>query len=132
MISQRIIYQTDSIGEITCYDEQGAMELGKNDCIEKKLGTFLGGLTGWRTFLERNMRYPDDAQRDKLSGIVHLKFTIDVDGNVKNPEIISSPGVSLSKEALRIMLISPKWIPAEMHNRKVEFVQTQRITFALM
>ena len=131
VLSQQIEYAADTIVNITCYDTNGAIEIGQQACVEKKSAGFPGGLTGWRTFLERNMRYPDEAQTAKLSGEVVCRFIVDENGNIKNPEIVSSPGLALSKEALRILRASPKWVPAELHNRKMEVEQTQKLTFRL-
>lgn len=75
---------------------------------------FPGGEPALRQFLLENVQYPSAAKAKKEEGYVVVKFTVDVQGNVTKPEIISGyrHQYLLEKEALRVVRKMPKWIPA--------------------
>ena len=116
---------------ITCFDENGVEEAGRKDCKEKKTPQFSTGINGWRIFLERTMRYPAEAQESKMQGVVRCRCTMNINGKITHVEVISSPGTPLSEEAIRVLLSSPNWDPAEEHNRKLATVFVQTLTFRM-
>jgi TonB family protein len=122
-------YVKDSILSTNCYDEKGQPKSG--DCIFQKTASFPGGPDGWRKFLERNLNYPEEALRSKISGTVRVKFHVAKDGSLFEYEIVSSPDKSLSEEVIRLMKKSPKWEPAIQLNSPVIYRHIQSITFNL-
>jgi len=127
--SQQIIYDRNKIMSITCYDEQGGIQLGSSECVEKKVASFPGGVTEWRRYLERNLRYPPNAIREGIKGVVNCSFTVDKTGAIKDIKVLESPDKSLSEEAIRMLKASPKWEPAQQFNRLQASIATQRFTF---
>jgi hypothetical protein len=47
-------------------------------------------------------------------------FIIDKDGAILEPEIVKSVEYSLDEELLRILQISPKWVPARIGGNPVK------------
>lgn len=93
--------------------------------------SFPGGPAAWRTYLEQNLKYPKKAQRKKIQGMVSVQFIVDKQGNISEVVALNDPGGGLAEEAVRIIKISPPWIPAEQGNRKVIFRHIQNLTFQL-
>lgn len=60
------------------------------------------------------IKYPDEAKKNNIEGIVKVEFIVDNEGNVKNAKIIQGNdiGHGLDKEALRLIEQMPKWHPA--------------------
>eukprot|EP01035_Chromulina_nebulosa_P038302 gene38302-51727_t len=109
-------YVLDSVISIKCFNEKGEPETSKNDCIVEKPAAFPGGPDGWRRYLERNLYYPDDAQKAGTQGIVRIQFTIDKDGSVSDVKILEAPSESLGRQGERLISKGPKWQPAIQYN----------------
>jgi TonB family protein len=122
-------FVNDSLTQTICLDNNGAPVQG--ECVYERAPEFPGGLNGWRRFLEAKLRYPDDAIRNNIQGVVKVKFVVEKDGALSNLEIMSSPNESLSREVLRLMKSGPKWVPAMQYNKPVKYYHIQAVTFRL-
>lgn len=122
-------YIKDSIAVSECYDSLGNVANGL--CIYEKEATFPGGFNGWRNYLQQNLRYPDEAKRNEIQGVVKINFTVDKDGMLSDYVIASSPHESLSKEVMRLLQKGPKWVPAIQYNRPVKMRHSQNVVFRL-
>lgn len=92
--------------------------------------SFPGGLPAWARFLNKNLRYPDDALAQGLSGTVVVQFVVDLDGNVSDVHAISGPEQGgLREEAERVIKRSGKWVPAVQNGRHVKAYRRQPVTF---
>ncbi|HTN45164.1 MAG TPA: M56 family metallopeptidase [Flavipsychrobacter sp.] len=88
--------------------------------------------TSINQILIENLVYPEEAKKNKIEGKVIVKFVVNKEGKVINPQVIQSPGEALSKEALRVTLLMPDWIPGENEDgEKVDVYFTQPILFKL-
>ena len=88
---------------------------------EKESGTptvsypyYPGGNIAVREFVRKNMRYPEECKRERLTGRVEVLIAIAPDGTPHSATISKSSGnVHMDAEALRIAELMPKWQPAE-------------------
>jgi len=91
-----------------------------------------GGDEAWNLFLQRTIRYPAQAVRDKIQGIVRVQFIVDVDGKVYDIRALSGPeDGGLREEAERVIKRSGKWVPALQHGRYVKSYKNQPFVFRL-
>ena len=67
----------------------------------------------------QNIKYPDSAIKDSISGKVYAKFKIDSLGSVTDVEIIRNGRWDLDAEVKRVILLSPKWIPGRQNGKNV-------------
>ena len=123
-------YNKDSLTQTICFAEDGTTRL-EGPCTFERFARFPGGNEGWRSFLMKNLKYPKAAIAGEIQGTVMLEFTVDTSGTPGDLKVISSPHELLSKEALRLMEISPKWEPAIQYNRVVKGRLRQPIYFRL-
>jgi TonB family protein len=123
-----VTFMADSLTKTTCFAADGKA-LSKGDCIFEKPAEFPGGEKEWTKFLQKNLRYPNDAFKKEIKGVVRVQFIVDTDGSVKESTILTSPDKSLSNEVLRLMKQSPKWLPAIQYNKPVIYRHIQAITF---
>jgi len=93
--------------------------------------SFAGGDRGWVKYLEKNLVYPDRAQKILKQGSVVVQFIVDTVGHVYDLEIIKSLEFSLDEETIRIINQSPAWTPAFQNGRKVKSYKKQPLTFKL-
>lgn len=73
---------------------------------------FEGGERALDEFIKVNVKYPEACKENNTEGEVYTTFIIEKDGSVTNPGIVSSPSEEMSKEALRVCGVLPKWNPA--------------------
>lgn len=82
---------------------------------------FPGGATALRKFLANNMVYPQRAVEEGLQGKCYITFIVSAEGELLQP--IVQKGVhrcpECDAEALRIISIMPKWIPAKEKGKAV-------------
>ena len=92
--------------------------------------SFPGGPGAWLRFLNRNLRFPDDAMNAGIQGTVTVQFIVDKEGNVSDVQAISGPEQGgLREEAIRVIKKSGKWTPALQNGRYVKAYRMQPVTF---
>lgn len=92
---------------------------------------FPGGMKGCMDFIQKEMRYPEEAKNAGIQGRVHLQFIIEKDGTPAQPRIVRSVHPLLDKEALRIIRQMPKWTPGKQDGRPQRVLYTIPIQFRL-
>ena len=89
---------------------------------------FPGGTAAWLDFLRKFLQAPEDIEPGQRIE-VQVRFWIDVDGSISNPEIIKSGGRSFDKEVLRVLKKIPRWEPAIQNGNYVATAYTQPVIF---
>ncbi|RKD13244.1 hypothetical protein BCY91_10520 [Pelobium manganitolerans] len=95
------------------------------------LPSFPGGLEAFGKFLAQNLRYPDQAKKDKTQGRVFCQFVVEKDGSLSNIKVVRGIGGGCDEEAVRVLAISPKWHPGVQNGRLVRVGYTIPILFNL-
>ncbi|MBR5075262.1 MAG: M56 family metallopeptidase [Bacteroidales bacterium] len=81
------------------------------DLIERK-PTFNGGdANEFAKWAYSQLKYPEQAIKDKAQGRVTVEFTIGSDGTVRDAKVVKGVREDLDAEALRVVSASPKWEP---------------------
>jgi periplasmic protein TonB len=88
--------------------------------------SFPGGVQAWARFLNRNLRYPDEAIAGEIQGIVMVQFIVDKEGNISDAE-----QGGLREEAIRVIKKSGKWTPAQQNGRYVKSYKRQPVIFKI-
>lgn len=73
---------------------------------------FPGGNDAFIKYMSENMKYPEAAKTDKISGKVYVEFTVKEDGSIANVSVRKSLRDDCDKEAVRVISAMPKWKPA--------------------
>jgi periplasmic protein TonB len=105
----------------------------KNENIDvygRPLPSFPSGVNAWYKFLNKHLTWPkDDA--GETSGTVVISFTVEKNGNLTNYKVIKGMGEAFDKEAMRVVKLSPKWIPAKQNGQAIKSVYTFPIRFTI-
>jgi protein TonB len=88
-----------------------------------------GGSENFVFWVYQNIKYPETAIRDAISGKVFVKFKVDSLGIVKDIEIVRSARWDLDSEVMRVMGSSPKWTPGRQAGKNVGILFTIPIEF---
>ncbi len=132
-------HRETSAGRIEQYNEQGERiridQPLPNDLAEtlqiNSDAFFPGGPMAWTGFLRNTLRFPAAAKNNNTQGAVRVKFIVSESGSVEDITVVSSPGASLSTEAVRIMQKSPNWVPARKKGKRVSSEMNIQIVFRL-
>ena len=92
---------------------------------------FPGGQPALDKYVTDNVNYPQQAIDDDMSGIVHVSFVVDEQGNVTNAKVLdpSKVGDGLEQEALRVVKAMPSWKPGRINGKKVRTHMQLPISF---
>lgn len=90
-----------------------------------------GGINALMEYMSSNIHYPEACVKEKVEGRVMVSFVVDKDGNVTRPQVVKSPDVRLSAEAVRVIMAMTKWKPARLDGKPVSMKVTAPIMFAL-
>ncbi len=77
---------------------------------------FVGGQPALDTFLKANFVQP---KKSKVKGEVLVAFVVEIDGSLTEIGVLSDAGFGTADEAIRVMSISPSWIPGTLNGRNV-------------
>jgi periplasmic protein TonB len=92
---------------------------------------FPGGENARIAFLQKNVKYPLFAQKNKIEGPICVTFIVETDSSLTHIEVLQGIGAGCDEEALRLVKAMPKWIPG-MKNEKPKRCQiTMPIIFTL-
>jgi TonB family protein len=97
----------------------------------EQIPQFPGGTQAFYRFLMTNIRYPATAFEKHIQGKVFLTFVIEKDGGLTDIKVIRSVSPDIDAEALRVMNMSPKWVPGIQNGKPVRVMYTIPISFTL-
>ena len=95
--------------------------------------SFPGGLAGWSAFLQANLRakIPVDSGAPAGTYTVFLQFIVDRSGNISNMRPLTNHGFGMEQECIRVMKLSPNWLPARQNGHIVAAYKKQPFTFVI-
>ena len=101
--------------------------------VVEEMPEFQGDNTGakFRQYIGNNLKYPDVAIENGISGKVFIEFVIDKDGSMTDVAIKRGVDPILDKEAIRVIKSSPNWKPGKQRGQNVRVQYTFPINFAL-
>ena len=112
------------------YIESHSSEPNANPDIQAR---FPGGENMFYKYLSNSLVFPARCMDDGISGSVKLRFVVNVQGNISDIKVLeenkSCP--EFTKEAIRVIRQSPKWIPAQIKGKFVNSWMMIPVTFKL-
>jgi len=76
-----------------------------------------GGKDALRSFIRAQKRYPAQAAQNQIKGVVRIKMTIDLKGNIIRTKLIKKLGYGCDEEAIRVVEMLKYKVP---HTRKLK------------
>jgi periplasmic protein TonB len=99
--------------------------------IVESMPKYVGGMGEFYKFVGENLKYPSQARRIGVGGKVFVHFIVDKDGTLSNIKIARGIGAGCDEEVLRILAMSPNWIPGKQRGNPVRVRMMLPITFRL-
>ena len=99
--------------------------------IVEKFPEPIGGYAAFYEFLNKNLKYPREAIRDRVQGKVFVNFVIEKDGSLTNFKVVKGIGSGCDEEAIRVLGTVPHWEPGRQRGHNVRVYRTIPIHFTL-
>lgn len=100
------------------------------DTVEQ-MPEYPGGMQAMIEFLQANMKYPENAAKQKVEGRVLVQFVVETDGSVTDVHVAKQVFPSLDAEAIRVVQAMPKWTPGKDKGRVVRVKYNLPIVFRM-
>jgi TonB family protein len=125
-----VVYENGKQVSGTFYNDDGSKNKKVKEFIRES--EYPGGAAQWLRFLNKTLKYPENAYKKKIEGTVVVQFIVDADGNPTDIKVIkSSANGELDAEAKRVISESKDWAPAVYGGRFVKSYKKQPIVFKL-
>ena len=92
---------------------------------------FQGGRSAMIRFINKRLNYPRNAITDGIEGKVFVRFVVEADGRISQPNIIKGIGHGCDEEALRVVQRMPAWQPGKVKGEAVRTYAIVAIQFKL-
>jgi protein TonB len=90
-----------------------------------------GDLDAFRNWVNENIFYPEEAAKNQIMGKVYVQFCINKKGEMVDIIIIRSVDKLIDDETIRVLKLSPLWIPAKQGGTPVKQLFTIPVSFVL-
>ncbi len=92
---------------------------------------FPGGAKAWQKYIGANLNanLNSEIRVPKRTYVVIVRFIVEKDGTVSNLAAETRHGYGMEEEAMRVIRIGPKWIPAMQNGNIVKAYRRQPVTF---
>lgn len=100
--------------------------------VAEQMPVFKGGEGAMMKFLGTNIKYPEDAVKAGVQGMVVLSFVIDANGSVSDVKVVKPLSTSTDAEAIRVVqMTSGQWQPGKQSGKEVPVRYTLPIKYAM-
>lgn len=106
-------------------DEQEIFQVVEND------PEFPGGVDAMYKYLAQNIKYPQLARENNITGKVYVEFVVEKDGSVSNVKVLRDIGGGCGQEAVRVVKTMPKWSPGKQRGKAVRVQYRLPVNFNL-
>ena len=89
-----------------------------------------GGLRALKKFVGEHLRYPAEAKKNRISGTVKVRYSLDYRGKVVDARVKQSLGYGCDEEALRVVRLLRFNVPMD-RKKKVRIHQDLNVHFNL-
>lgn len=80
---------------------------------------FPGGQEAMYKYLGQNIKYPQLARDNNITGIVYVTFVVERDGSITGCKVLRDIGGGCGQEAIRVVKSMPRWTPGKQRGKAV-------------
>lgn len=106
-------------------EEQTIFQVVEND------PEFPGGVEALMKYLQQNIKYPQLARENNITGRVYVTFVVERDGSVTGVRVVRDIGGGCGQEAVRVVKAMPKWSPGKQRGKAVRVQYNLPVNFSL-
>ncbi len=118
------------IAQVTVEQEEEEVEDEIFQVVEQD-PEYPGGVDALYKFIQQNLKYPQLAKENNITGRVFVQFVVEKDGSVSNVKAARDIGGGCGAEAVRVIKSMPKWTPGKQRGKAVRAAYTLPVNFVL-
>jgi TonB family protein len=99
--------------------------------LVEQMPEYPGGEDARIKFMVENIKYPEDARKSGVQGIVFVSFVVEKDGKITNVKTLRGINNSCDKEAERVISMMPAWKPGIQRGQPVRVQFNMPVKFSL-
>jgi TonB family protein len=99
--------------------------------VVEKMPEYPGGDDARVKFMVENIKYPGEARKNGVQGIVYVSFVVEKDGKINSIKTIRGIGGGCDEEAERVISLMPAWKPGLQRGKPVRVQFNMPVRFAL-
>jgi TonB family protein len=100
--------------------------------VVEKQPEFPGGFTAFKEYVQKNLRYPPEAQKAGIKGRVLVSFIVEPSGQITSTQLLQGIGYGCDEEAIQLMKAMPCcWQPGSQSGRPLRVKYTLPILFGV-
>lgn len=132
MVTEKVVAQSDEteVKTASASTDQNPQEEEIYTVVEK-MPAFPGGDEARVKFLVENVKYPEEARKNGISGTVFVSFIVEKDGEISNVKLLKGVDDLLDNEALRVVKMMPAYEPGMQRGKPVRVQFNLPIQFNL-
>lgn len=92
---------------------------------------FPGGDDARLYYLRKNIRYPEEALKKQIQGVVMVVFIVEPDGSLSKVDVLQRLGGGCDEEAIRVARTMPRWDPGKRNGKPVRVMVRMPIVFRI-
>lgn len=92
---------------------------------------FPGGTEALYKYLATNIKFPQLARENNISGRVYVTFVVERDGSITGARVLRDIGGGCGAEAIRVVKAMPKWTPGKQRGKPVRVQYNLPVAFIL-
>jgi TonB family protein len=99
--------------------------------VVEKMPSFKGGAEAFADYFKSNVKYPEEARKNKIEGTSFVSFIVEKNGSITHVELIRGFNEACDQEALRVVKAMPAWNPGMQRGENVRVKFNVPVKFVL-
>jgi TonB family protein len=92
---------------------------------------FSDGMPAFYAFIKKNLQYLESAKKRKVMGTVTVEFDVEINGTLSDVKVGRGLMKSLDDEALRVIKLSPLWVPGSEYGMPMRMHYKVPVVFSI-
>jgi TonB family protein len=109
----------------------GAENIAPEEKPTIEFATPHGGRIAYKQYLEKNIKYPEEALQNEIEGKVTIQFTVEPSGKLTDFKVLKGIGYGCDEEVIRLIRKGPKWTATKRDDEVVRDKVKVRLRFRL-
>ena len=99
--------------------------------IVEDMPVYPGGQTAFFEYITSNVKYPAEARKKGITGVVYVSYIVNTVGEVQNVRVVRGVDPLLDKEAVRVVKSLKGYSPGKQRGKAVNVQFTLPVRFVL-
>ncbi len=99
--------------------------------IVEEMPKYPGGEKAMFSYLSQNIKYPEYAKENNITGTVYIRFIVNTDGSLSDFKVLKGLHSSIDNEAIRVIKAMPNWSIGKQNGKAVRVEYSLPIKFTL-